>query len=103
MREIVKARPFPNLDGWLICEFDNGEIRLVDIKPSMKGILEKLRNREEFNKVYVDFDAGTVAWPEDQHIDPDSLYNRGIEISEAENLSRAFFDLRQSGEWKNIV
>lgn len=103
MREIIKARPLPILNGWLVCEFDNGEKRLVDIKPSMKGILEKLHNPDEFRKVYIDEEAGTVAWPEDLHIDPDTLYNRGIEIKEVENLSKAYYDLQKSGEWKDIV
>ena len=51
MREIVKVKPLPLLDGWLVCEFDNGEKRMVDIKPSMKGVLEKLHNPKEFKKV----------------------------------------------------
>jgi hypothetical protein len=97
LREIIKARPLPILYGWLVCEFDNGEKRLVDIKPSMKGILEDLHNPEEFRKVYIDEEAGTVAWPEDLHIDPDTLYNRGIEIKEVENLSKAYYDLQKSG------
>jgi hypothetical protein len=103
MREILKARPLPILDGWLICEFDNGEKRLVDIKPSMKGVLKKLHNPEEFRKVYIDTDAGTVAWPEHLHIDPDTLYNRGIEIKEVENLSKAYQELQTSEEWKDII
>ena len=103
MREIIKARPLPNLAGWLICEFDNGENRLVDIKPSMKGALLKLMKPEEFNKVYIDEEAGTVAWPGELHIDPDTLYSRGMEMKEVENLSRAFIDLKNSGQWKDIV
>lgn len=103
MREIIKARPLPILDGWLICEFDNGEKRLVDIKPSMKGILAKLQNLDEFRKVYIDQEAGTVAWPDDLHIDPDTLYNRSLEIREVENLSKAYDHLQKSGEWKDIV
>lgn len=60
----------------------------------MKGILEKLHNPDEFRKVYIDQDAGTVAWPNDLHIDPDTLYNRSIDIHEVENLSKAYYDLR---------
>jgi hypothetical protein len=103
MREILKARPLPILEGWLICEFDNGEKRLVDIKPLMKGVLKKLHNPEVFRNVYIDKDAGTVAWPEDLHIDPDTLYNRGIEITEVENLSKAYNELKSSEEWKDII
>ncbi|WP_077329111.1 DUF2442 domain-containing protein [Virgibacillus siamensis] len=73
MREIMKAKPIPNMSGWLLCEFDNGEKRFVDIRPSMKGVLMKLEEPTIFEQVYVDSDAGTVAWPNDLHIDPDTL------------------------------
>lgn len=92
MREIVKAKPLPKLTGWLLCQFDNGEKRFVDIRPSMLGILEKLKDSDEFQKVYVDDDAGTVAWPDDLHIDPDTLYRRGVQIQEIENLAEIIKD-----------
>lgn len=37
--------------------FDSGEKRFVDIRPSMLGILEKLKNQDEFEKVYIDDEA----------------------------------------------
>lgn len=86
MCEIVKVKPISTILGWLLCEFDNGEKRFVDIRPSMLGILEELKDQDEFQKVYVDDEAGTVAWPDDLHIDPDTLYNRGIQIKEIKNL-----------------
>jgi hypothetical protein len=94
MREIVKAKVLPFAKGWLLCEFDNGESRFVDIKPSMKGLLDKLHNADEFSKVYIDLEAGTVAWPGEIHIDPDTLYDRGVQINEIENLFKAFHQLK---------
>ncbi|WP_088007070.1 DUF2442 domain-containing protein [Indiicoccus explosivorum] len=88
MREIVQA-VLLDYNGWLLCEFDNGVKKFVDIKPSMTGILEKLHDRNFFNKVYIDSDAGTVAWPGEMHLDPDTLYARGIDIQELEKLLQA--------------
>lgn len=44
MREIIKAKSIPTLTGWLLCQFETGEKRFVDIRPSMHGILEKLKD-----------------------------------------------------------
>lgn len=33
MREIIKAKSIPNLHGWLLCEFENGEKRLLILDP----------------------------------------------------------------------
>jgi len=75
MIEITKVRIFPLADGFLICDFNTGETKLVVIRPSMKGILEKPKDPDCFKKVYVDSDAGTIAWPGELHIDPETLYN----------------------------
>lgn len=86
MREICKAKPLP-LPGWLLCEFDNGEKGIIDIRPSMNGALKVLKDQEFFKKVYVDHDAGTVAWPVELHIDPDTLYERRISIKDIKYLA----------------
>ena len=91
MREICKAKPLP-IHGWLLCEFDNGEKGLIDIRPSMNGVLNVLRDQEFFKKVYVDEEAGTVAWPVELHIDPDTLYNRRISINEIKYLAEIMDD-----------
>src|SRR5699024_7947019 len=87
MREIVKAKPIPTLDGWLLCEFDNGEKRFVDIRPSIVGYIGRQTRQDIFQQVYVDHDAGTVSWLDDLHIDPDTIYNRCIQIREVKNLA----------------
>lgn len=86
MREICKVKPLP-IHGWLLCEFDNGERGLIDIRPSMIGILGVLKDQELFEKVYIDEEAGTIAWPNELHIDPDTLYNRRISINEIKSLA----------------
>jgi hypothetical protein len=63
MREIIKAVVIPRLYGWLLLEFDNGDIRFVDIKPSMRGHLEKLKDPNFFKRVVVDKELGTITWP----------------------------------------
>ncbi|HHW39000.1 MAG TPA: DUF2442 domain-containing protein [Bacillales bacterium] len=91
MREICKVKPLP-LSGWLLIEFDNGEKGLVDIRPSMNGVLNILKDEKVFSQVYVDEDAGTVAWPNELHIDPDTLYERRISINEIKYLAKLMDD-----------
>lgn len=81
MLEITKVRLFPMADGFVICDFNTGETKLIDIRPSMKGVLEKLKDPEFFKQVYVDEAAGTIAWPDELHLDPETLYNRGVEFN----------------------
>ena len=47
----------------------------------LDGVLSVLRDQEFFKKVYVDDEAGTVAWPVELHIDPNTLYDRRISIN----------------------
>jgi len=82
MLEITKVRLFPMADGFVICDFNTGETKLVDIRPSMKGVLEKLKDPEFFKQVYVDETAGTIAWPDELHLDPETLYDRGVEFNQ---------------------
>ncbi|TFJ94203.1 DUF2442 domain-containing protein [Lentibacillus salicampi] len=98
MREIVQAKPVPTLSGWLLCKFDKGEKRFVDMRLSMEGVLKKLSDPEVFEQVYVDEEAGTVAAPDELHVDPDTLYTRGINIKEIQNLADAA-NSDQNGDW----
>lgn len=70
----------------MVCEFNTGDTKLIDIRPSMKGILEKLKNQEFFKQVYVDDEAGTIAWPGEIHLDPETLYNRGVEFDQVKMI-----------------
>ncbi len=55
--------------------FADGEIRDVDIEPLLDGpVFEPLRDRDEFARVGVDAQTGTVAWPGGADLDPDVIY-----------------------------
>jgi hypothetical protein len=88
MMLITRAKVVPGLEGWLLLDFNNGERRFVDIKPAMKGILEKLKDPEFFKKVTVDQELGTITWPGDLDFDPDYLYAQGIRVKEVESLAK---------------
>ncbi|MBU9711689.1 DUF2442 domain-containing protein [Evansella tamaricis] len=99
MRLINRAVPVPKLNGWLLLEFDNGERKLVDIKPVMKGSLAQLKDMEFFNRVTVDDELGTITWPRDLDLDPDNLYNQGIEIDEIKKLAEILNQEQDQDGW----
>lgn len=62
------------LDGYkLRLEFSNGEVGIYDCTHLLDfGVFRELKNVGYFNKAMVI--AGTVAWPNEQDICPDTLY-----------------------------
>ncbi len=53
--------------------FSNGEKRVYDCSTLLDfGVFKELKNKHYFNKVKVV--DGTVAWPHEQDICPDTLY-----------------------------
>ncbi|MCL2118925.1 MAG: DUF2442 domain-containing protein [Planctomycetaceae bacterium] len=66
----------PNDDYTLTLTFVNGEVRRYDMKPLLdKGVFRELQNIGYFRCVRVDRDGfGTVEWPHEQDICPDTLY-----------------------------
>lgn len=62
------------LDGYkLRLEFSNGEVGIYDCTHLLDfGVFRELKNIGYFNKAMVI--AGTVAWPNEQDICPDTLY-----------------------------
>ncbi len=63
----------PTDDYSLILTFSNGEIGTYDCTPLLDfGIFRELRDRAYFKKAQVV--GGTVAWPNEQDICPDTLY-----------------------------
>ena len=73
--EAIKV--IPNDDYTLTITFDNGEIRIFDIKPYLdKGIFTELKNMEYFKKVKVD--DMTISWNNKQDICPDILYEDSV-------------------------
>ncbi len=80
MVKIAKVNVIQGLNGWLLLDFDNGERKLVDLNPIMKGVLESLREKGFFERVSIDPGLGTVTWPGELDLDPDNLYKQGIDV-----------------------
>lgn len=71
----------PMYDYKLMVEFDNGEKKIFDVEPYIKGEwYGKLRVLEYFKRVATD--GFTVVWPEGQDICPDELYELSEGIKE---------------------
>ena len=61
----------------LLVTFENGEVKLFDMKPYLnKGIFMELKNLSLFKSAKVNFD--TVQWENEADIDPETLYADGI-------------------------
>ena len=57
--------------------FDNGEKKLFDVKPYIKGTwYEQLSDAVYFSKVSTD--GYTIVWPNGQDLCPDELYVLGV-------------------------
>lgn len=53
--------------------FDSGEVGIYDCSPLLEfGVFRELRDKEYFEKARVS--GGTVIWPHEQDICPDTLY-----------------------------
>ena len=63
--------------GVLHLTFSDGLTGEVDVLPRMWGpVFEQARTPEGFAKVAVDAETGTIAWPGDADLAPDTLYER---------------------------
>lgn len=61
----------------LLLTFENGEVKLFDMKPYLdKGIFRELKNISLFKSARVNFD--TVEWENEADIDPETLYEDSI-------------------------
>ncbi len=73
--DVVKVRTEAN--RMLILEFENGEKRQFDMLPYLtKKPFDRLKDSPLFNKAFITH--GTVAWPGNIDIAPDTLYNRSL-------------------------
>lgn len=63
--------------GVLKLRFEDGLTGEVDVLARMRGpVFERARTEEGFAEAYVDPEAGTVAWPGEVDLAPDTLYER---------------------------
>lgn len=71
--DVIRVTPTP--DFKLLLEFENGEHRVFDMSPLMnKKPFDRLKGSPLFMKAYVDY--GTVVWPGNIDIAPETLYDR---------------------------
>ena len=75
--DVIDVEPLP--DYTLFLEFENGEKRQFDMKPLLtEKPFDVLRDFALFAKAFVDF--GTVVWPGNIDIAPETLYDRSKPI-----------------------
>jgi hypothetical protein len=73
-------------DFLLDLEFENGERRRFDMKPLL-GLKpwNRLTDPREFRRVRVDY--GTVVWPGEIDVAPETLYDRSFPLEKARDVS----------------
>ncbi|MEA2174531.1 MAG: hypothetical protein QOD00_2123 [Blastocatellia bacterium] len=77
MHKVVAVRA--NDDFSLDLKFEDESVKRFDVKPYLEyGIFKELKDRNYFKKVKVAF--GTVQWPNEQDISPDTLYVESVAI-----------------------
>ncbi len=65
----------------LLLNFTNGEQRVFDMEPYLdKGVFRQLRDKSYFNAVQIS--GGSIVWPEEQDLCPDTLYEKSIPVDE---------------------
>jgi hypothetical protein len=73
--DVILVKPMQ--DHWLALSFENGEQRLFDFKPLLsKKPFEPLQQWHVFEQAFVF--AGTVNWPGNIDIAPETLYMRSV-------------------------
>lgn len=76
LKDIVEAQARDGYHLWL--RFEDGVSGELDIASIIRfeGIFSPLKNRDEFVRVRVNKELGTVEWPCGADLDPDMLYAR---------------------------
>lgn len=55
----------------------------------MDGVLEKLKETELFEKVFVDKELQTISWPGELDLGPETLYEQGMDIEMIKSVVEA--------------
>lgn len=97
---IKNVKVVPGLKGWLLLDFDDNVRKLVNINPHMSGVLESLKDQTFFAKAFVDKELQTVSWPGELDLDPDNLYQYGIDVELVKNLAQA---VRNKDEFADFI
>jgi len=73
-------RVMPRDDFFLELWFDNGAHRLFDARPYLdRGVFIALKDPDCFKQAYIAY--GTVCWPGNLDIAPETLYDKSLSIS----------------------
>lgn len=59
--------------------FDNGEIRIYNMKNELEGIFSVLKDKKKFQSVFID-EFGNVAWNIDDSVDSKEHWENRIDI-----------------------
>jgi hypothetical protein len=79
MKKVVAVRA--NADFSLDLQFNDGSVRRFDAKPYLNyGVFTELKDLPYFQRVRIAF--GTVQWPHEQDISPETLYLESVPLSE---------------------
>lgn len=69
--DVIRVKTLP--DYWFQAEFENGELRLFNMKPYLDyPAFSRLKDDAFFEKAHVMH--GTVAWNDEIDISPDTVY-----------------------------
>lgn len=80
MKKVVAVKA--NEDFSLDLKFDDGSVKRFDVKPYLNyGVFTELKDFEYFKQVRIAF--GTVQWPNEQDISPETLYLESTPIDES--------------------
>ena len=80
MNKVMSVRA--NEDHTLELTFNDGSIKLFDVKPYLDyEVFRELKDLNYFRQVRVAF--GTVQWPHEQDISPETLYLEGVRVAES--------------------
>jgi hypothetical protein len=67
-------------DFWLLLTFNSGERRCFDMRPYLHyPVFRRLENPAYFSLARIDY--GTVTWPGDIDIAPETLYDRSVPLA----------------------
>ena len=80
MKKVVAVKA--NEDFVLDLKFNDGSVRRFDAKPYLNfGVFTELKDIHYFRQVRIAF--GTVQWPHEQDISPETLYLESLPLNEA--------------------